>query len=184
MPNHCETDFHITGPADLVNTVLEKHFTKEGTLDCTTVIPYPQKYLELDNALDQWIKDYCDGNNGWSIRPEFEGQDIPPRPTDGYNAGGYAWCNSNWGTKWGTYDGNGIVTSVMDEVGEVTASMTFRSAWKPPTRVFNVLAAMYPQLTFSACSYECGMGYKIRGDWEKGECIRNETHKYYGKRGG
>ena len=184
MPNHCETDYFITGPADLVNTVLEKHFTKDGTLDCSSVIPYPKEYVDLDNARKEWAEKYCD-EHGWRIRPEFEGQNIPPRPTDGFNSGGYEWCVSNWGTKWGTYDGCGIaITPLKTGKNRVKASMSFQSAWSPPTPVFHTLAAMYPQLVFRARSYEQGVGYKIISVWKNGECEREDEFTYRGNRGG
>lgn len=184
MPNHCETDFTITGPADLVNTVLEKHFDKDGNLDCASVIPYPQQFVDQDNAAKEWQEKYCD-ESGWRLRPEFEGKDIPKRPTDGFNLGGYEWRVSNWGTKWGTYDGCGIaVTPLKVGKNRVKAFMSFQSAWSPPTPVFNQLAAMYPQLTFRARSYEAGMAYRIVSKWKDGECVRDDEYTYRGTRGG
>jgi hypothetical protein len=182
MPNHCETDFAITGPRILVELVLEKHFDKDGNLDCSSVIPYPQKFIDQDNAAKEWQEKYC---NDWSLRPEFEGKDIPKRPTDGFNLGGYEWCISNWGTKWGTYDGRGIaITPLKAGNNCVKALMSFQSAWAPPTPVFYTLAAKYPQLTFRARSYEGGMGYRTNSKWEKGENVYAVEYAYKGSRGG
>ncbi len=170
MPNHCETDLTITcspklAKAGLLDNVLSKHF-KDGALDCDSVIPYPAQYKEADRIAAEWDK-----------LPQPK--DYRDRPKDGFNQGGYEWCCSNWGTKWGTYNGGQIVRL---KSGFKTS---FNSAWSPPSPVIKKLAAMYPGLKIVAKSYERGMGYKCDVRFENGECVKDETdNAYRGSRGG
>ncbi len=166
MPNHCETDLTLTGPKDLIDKVLAAHFTPNGELNCDSVIPYPAHLKALDDAA-----------KAWDDKPEPK--DWKDRPKDGFNQGGYEWCCSNWGTKWGTYDSGGI------ERTPKGAAMSFNSAWSPPHPVLAKLAALYPDLSIVAKSYEQGAGYKCDYRWKKGELVKEQTDNCYrGGRGG
>jgi len=181
MPNHCETDLTITGLDAEVRAVLAKHFTAEGALDCDSVLPYPTEYKELDRFAEEWAQTHCD-ETGWRLKPEYEGKNLQ-RPKDGFNSGGYEWKSTQWGTKWGTYDGVGI-TIVPLKGGKIKALLGFQSAWAPPTPVLHALAAVYPQLTFRAESFEMGMGYRLLNKWEGGEQTAKCEFAYRGRRGG
>lgn len=166
MPNHCETDLTLKGKPALVAKVLAAHFKESGELNCDSVIPYPAHLKALDEAAAAWDK---------FPQPK----DWKDRPKDGFNQGGYEWCVSNWGTKWGTYDGAGITRM---KSGFKTS---FNSAWSPPHPVLAKLAAMYPDLEIVAKSYEMGAGYKCDVRWKGGKIVRNITdNAYRGSRGG
>ena len=181
MPNHCETDFNIYGRRDQVMAVIDAHFTADGTLDCDKVIPYPEQYKELDRIAEEWKKTYCDAT-GWKLKPEYEGQKLE-RPRDGFNSGGYEWCCDNWGTKWGTYSGNGVIL-IEHENDTLEAQLSFESAWGPPQPVFDKLAEMYPGLTFRAESFECGMQWQLLQEWKEGAGVTYKEATYDGNRGG
>jgi hypothetical protein len=183
MPNHCETDVVITGPADVIEAIRAAHFTPDGALDCGSLIPYPEEYRTKDEAARAWAEQYTDGS-GFRLRPEYQNDpNVPPRPTDGFNSGGYEWCCTNWGTKWGTYD-PAPLTLTRDEDGQATIRASFTSAWSPPTPVLGVLAERYPVIEMEADSYEGGCQYHISAAWGEGMCYRDEEHPYSGPRGG
>lgn len=167
MPNHCETDLMIHGLSARVRKCLDEYFTVDGELDCDKVIPYPQEFKEQDVVARKWSEENPNGK--WSDKPK-----------DGFNSGGYEWCVNNWGTKWGTYDGHGVTVSKNGQ----TAHLSFQSAWSPPIPVMDTLAEMFPDLTFTVNSYECGMGYKVRAKWIEGVKVVDVTSKYRGSRGG
>jgi len=169
MPNHCETDLIVHGPKALVAEVLAKHFTENGELNCTTVIPYPRMFKLLDDEAEKWNEENKNNpNRDWRLQPK-----------DGYNQGGYQWCCENWGTKWGTYNGDGINKTTRG------FSTSFSSAWAPPEPVIAKLAEMYPKLRIQQDSYEQGMGYQIHNVWKNGEQIKAESeNNYRGGRGG
>jgi hypothetical protein len=168
MPNHCESDLFIHGPNAIIDEVIKKHFTPEGALNCTTVIPYPATYKELDDAVRKWEEDNKDNpNRDWRLQSK-----------DGFNSGGYEWCCTNWGTKWGTYGGSGINKTTRG------LSTGFQSAWSPPTPVVTALAAMYPKLKIQMNSFERGAGYQVKANWENGELVSEDQSGYRGSRGG
>lgn len=166
MPNHCESDLVISGDAKLLKTIIAKHFTEEGELNCDSVIPYPKKFKKLDEAAAKYEKEHP---GDWAGRPK-----------DGFNQGGYDWCCNNWGTKWGTYDGTGICFSKKKD----RVSVSFQSAWAPPTPVVAKLAKMYPDATFEMDSFECGMGFQVSNTWANGESGGEVQSDYSGTRGG
>lgn len=175
MPNHCETDFFITGNPYLIDEVLDLYFDKTNyTLDCDKVIPYPQVYKDMDAIAQKWEDEQkaSGGKLDWSTRPK-----------DGFNLGGYEWCCNNWGTKWGTYDGKPFAFRNLVN-NRRTVKTSFSSAWSPPTPVMDLLATKYPDLRFKAVSYEMGMAYKIVQIWEKGDLVTRKESKYNGHRGG
>lgn len=184
MPNHCETDLTITAPAATIEAIRAAHFTPDGALDCGSVIPYPEEYRAKDEAARAWAEQYGDEVLGMMVRPELKDDPtVPPRPKDGFNSGGYEWCCTNWGTKWGTYDA--IPISIEAQLGEqATLTASFQSAWAPPTPVLDALAARYPEARIMAQSYEGGCCFKIETEWADGEQMRYEETTYHGPRGG
>lgn len=164
MPNHCETDLTILGPISILDEVQGKFFTENGELNCDAVIPYPDEYKELDRIAHEYEKAHP---GDWAGRPK-----------DGFNSGGYTWCCNNWGTKWGTYNGQGMKRT------KNRLFVSFNSAWAPPTPVIEKLAADYPQLTFIAKSYEQGCAFKLDYKLKNGDYIRKDEHDYHGNRGG
>lgn len=181
MPNHCETDFTIYGRTEQVKALMAKHVTEDGTLDCDSVIPYPDEYKELDRLAAEWQKAHCD-DTGWRLKPEFAGLPLE-RPKDGFNSGGYEWCCENWGTKWGTYSGRAI-TEIVHDNDMLEVQLSFESAWSPPTPVFDKLAEMYPSISFRAESFEQGAAYQMLQEWEEGHKVTDREDRYDGPRGG
>lgn len=168
MPNHCESDLYVHGPKAIVEAVMAKHFLPDGELNCDSVIPYPKEYKDADEISAKWDADNKDNPN----------RDWGQRPKDGFNSGGYDWCCANWGTKWGTYDGRGLNRTTRG------FSAGFMSAWSPPTPVVTALAAMYPKIKIQMNSFEQGMGYQVKANWENGEFIGEDQSQYRGSRGG
>lgn len=165
MPNHCETDFTIYGRTEQVKALMAKHVTEDGTLDCDSVIPYPDEYKELDRLAAEWQ------------------QHLLLRKYDGFNSGGYEWCYANWGTKWGTYSGRAI-TEIVHDNDMLEVQLSFESAWSPPTPVFDKLAEMYPSISFRAESFERGAAYQMLQEWKEGHKVTDREDRYDGPRGG
>jgi len=168
MPNHCETDINISGPKAILNEIVKKYFNENGELNCDAVIPYPSEYKELDEIAKAWDIQNRDNPDA----------DLSKKPADGFNQGGYEWCCENWGTKWGTYEGQEIIKGVS------SISFSFCSAWSPPIPVVNKLAQMYPQVCFKMKSYDGGGGYKWELVYENGEITKDKLSPYRGERGG
>ena len=184
MPNHCETDLTITAPAAMIEAIVAAHFTPNGALDCNSLIPYPEEYRAKDEAARAWAATYCSDPQGFRLLPEYQDNpDIPPRPINGFNSGGYDWCCANWGTKWGTYDPAPLTITPADD-GTAILRAGFSSAWSPPLPVLHALAAKYPEAEIESESYESGWGYQVSVAWDGGSCYRDEEFEYLGPRGG
>ena len=61
MPNHCEQDLTVRGPiadVDAFLTSCTKIDNDDTVLDCNAIIPYPQRYRDMDAtaklATDEW----------------------------------------------------------------------------------------------------------------------------------
>ena len=76
----------------------------------------------------------------------------------------YDWCCANWGTKWGAYD----VTEW--NVFENEATVSFNTAWSPPTEFLINASKLYPDLQFKNTYCDEGggfLGWDIISDGEK-----------------
>jgi hypothetical protein len=83
---------------------------------------------------------------------------ISPSDLSHYQDNWYEWNLENWGTKWDAAD-----PEITDESeGRVTYS--FRTAWSPPTPIFEEIVRQYPGLYFDIkCVEEQGWGVEYDG---------------------
>lgn len=178
MPNWCECDLEVEGPADRVAAFLE--FAK-GTedreitpFDFNRFIPYPDEYRRMDAEYAAWA-----AHKPWAERTPEERAN-PPK--DGFNSGGYEWCIENWGTKWNACR---VALGERGEWdGEVTQAVHFETAWSPPEPVVRKAAELFPDLTFTLRYFECGAGFNGMLRLEGGEVTFDESGPYFGNRGG
>ena len=185
MPNHCDHDFWISGPTDVVNHILATHLDAHGAINADSVIPYPVIFKTMDEARHKWTETYFKDDYGIAPKDGVDAQTIPPCPKDGFNSGGYEWCVEQWGTKWGCYDGRGITDVPLKSPKTRKVQLGFLTAWSPALPVYNALAKMYPNCNFKVAFYEQGAAYSGWITWHKGARI-NEKHNnmYRGNRGG
>jgi hypothetical protein len=181
MPNWCENDLYISGPRDQVDALL----TLMGDdFDFNAVLPYPAELRQRDDDARAWEKEH-----GWvkareMLREKYGGD------ADGYNAGGYEWCVSAWGTKWPAKD-----AQRRDLGGQVCVS--FETPWGPPVPVVAELHRQFPTLTLSLEFFERGMAfaggvtfcceedfYREGQVWAAGVPCEEWKGEYRGERGG
>lgn len=167
MPNHCANDLRINGKREDIDGffahVSSRSKEEEGILiDADQIIPYPEKFKEMDRIAKEHRE-----KHGWENAPK-----------DGYNNGGYEWCVENWGTKWGLYSFRNL------KHGKNFSTVTFDTAWSPPTPVIQKASEQYPYLTFTLTFFESGCQYKGRFMVRAGEVLCDKTEKYNGNRGG
>lgn len=126
-------------------------------LDANKIIPYPQRYADMDRQAREAPK--------------------PHLVKDGYNSGGYEWCIKNWGTKWNFCD-------VEREMRPRSIFYQFQTAWSPPKPLIKKLGEIYHEFRFSLKYYEGGMGFQGKYVVENGKVVTDETGNYCGGRGG
>jgi hypothetical protein len=103
MPNWCENDLMIAGNTADVQQVLDFIKSGEGEdqtlFDFSKIIPYPEKYVELDKKANDFGKeansisrDDPDREKKLSVIRSKYGVHDGEWLKDGYNSGGYEWC--------------------------------------------------------------------------------------------
>jgi len=101
---------------------------------------------------------------------------------DGFNSGGYEWCNENWGTKWGICNAELINDNDYDETKELGYS--FETAWSPPFPVVLEMSKLFPNLEFDLRYFEGGNGFNGLFVCKKGKVETDKQGDYFGSRGG
>ena len=155
MPNHCETDMYIRGSDEDV-TAFAKWLEEIEPLNrdiCRALLPYPEHFAKMDEeaAVFSWSSKEDEATRKAAAEAY---QAKYGHTKDGYNSGGYEWCNGKWGTKWGIYD---VDFTPHTKRGALFA---FQSAWSPPSvAVFQALAKKFPNLTFEIEYFEGGAAY-------------------------
>jgi hypothetical protein len=133
---------------------------EECFLDANKIIPYPERFAEADRKYAE----------AWNNKI--------PKVKDGYNNGGYKWCCTNWGTKWGFCD-------VSRATRPRSIKYWFSTAWSPPLPLIKRLGEMFPQLSFDLRYWEGAMGFQGKYVISGGEVITDVcTNDYRGNKGG
>jgi len=166
MPNHVDSDFYVTGNSENLSEFLDFARVGENLIDANKFVPYPDKFLEMDKVAE--------------IARNKEPPDYSVK--NGFNSGGYEWRCKNWGTKWGIYDCELVIESLVQKNGKL--QYRFNTAWSPPLPLIKAMSDMFPGLIFKLCYFEAGMGFKGVYIAEGGEVIKNVESKYSGRRGG
>jgi hypothetical protein len=163
----------VEGPAERVQTFLDTMHGEDSPLDFGKLIPYPERFRELDKLAAEWDKKSPEERRG------------SERPADGYNHGGYEWCCSHWGTKWNACFitvGQVELSPVSDRLAGVKVS--FATAWTPSFPVIELAARTFPELVFDLRYYEAGACFHGVFRCTAGEILEDRRGEYFGTRGG
>lgn len=141
MPNWCQCELEVAGPAARVREFLELSKGNddglETVLDFNSFIPYPPKWRELDRAFSRWLE-----ANDLASEP----------PVHAYTKWGYLWCCDNWGTNGNARDATLGVRYARD--GELVASFHFFTPWSEPSPVVLKASELFPDLRFALFYFE------------------------------
>jgi hypothetical protein len=181
MPNWCENDVIVRGnPEDLEEF---KRFIAgaNGCFDFNKVFPYPEMYAEMDGEKREIYK--LNGSAREKAEEAYKAKWHTDK--DGYNTGGYEWCNNTWGTKWNACESD-------FEQHETYIIYRFDTAWGPPVRIYEELLKRFPKLGFNIKWYEAGECFKggitaralKRGKPDGSRTYRKWSSNYRGSRGG
>lgn len=165
MPNHVSQDLIIKGNSDVLNEFIIFAKENDNILSANKFIPYPEEYSLLDEQANEARK-----NKDYSVK-------------DGFNSGGYQWCISNWGTKWGIYGAELVSSKLENKSGRL--KYYCESAWSPPIPVIIAMSEKFPSLHFTLKYFERGMGFKGILIVQDGMVLENSSsNSYHGSRGG
>ena len=101
---------------------------------------------------------------------------------DGFNSGGYDWCCSNWGSKWGISDSSLPDEEYDEKVGKLFYG--FQSAWSPVGPLIIKMSEMFPKLLFNYKYYEGGGGFRGIFICKAGNVKKSKQYDYKGWKGG
>ena len=188
MPNHCENDLYVSGPAEELQAFIEFAQGPRGsTASLQEVLPLSaHKFVPVPDEF--WQNDYLCATCGHR-QPEGQGPEPIsnqcPNGCEGhmkaaYNRGGYEWCIANWGTKWGLYE----VEVLEEDPAQGRLEYTFQTAWSPPIPVVEAMAKRYPKLTFALDYFESGGGFMGSCEYQHGDEGESGSAPYHGPRGG
>lgn len=82
----------------------------------------------------------------------------------------FGWCVENWGTKWDIGSDNGEIHGLHPTVVDNEATMSFDSAWSPPTGLYERLHNL--GFSVEATYFEPGMAFC--GIWKDGDDLYTE----------
>lgn len=164
MPNHCSQDLYVYGDEISIKDFISFSRENETVLSANKYIPYPQKFKDMDE-----IAEHARKHDNLFVK-------------DGFNSGGYEWCNQNWGTKWGIYQASIIREKYNGKRSQVVYN--FNSAWSPAIPVIKTMSLKYPDLKFKLKYYERGVGFQGIYEVINGEVFVDTRGVYHGKRGG
>lgn len=183
MPNWCENKLTVEGSqAELEKfKKVAKGKTRHGeeqVLCEESFIPYPEEYRKLDEEAEKVRVEYTGKAKEAGVEKMSEEEREAwykenPHPTvkDGFNSGGYDWCNENWGTKWG------FCSPKSEYEDEESIEYTFDTAWSPPIPLIRRMGEMFPKLKFTLRYEEPGMNFEgklVMEDGEESEDISRE----------
>lgn len=137
----------------------DEKIEERGIFDFNNLIPYPKEFKERDDDAQllsgvDFLEKYGDNK-------------------DGFNSGGYEWCNKHWKTKWGPSN----VLWVKQQ-----HTFYFDTAWGPSIPIVSELHKRFPEVHIQYEYYEKGSGF-IGGcefvpedDWSPNDFTSEEAH--------
>ena len=183
MPNYMEYDLEYSCPESMdwkqweLNEMVEFEKFMDKIIEnkrnlAEVFIPFPPERAIINKKMDVWEKE----------NPKKDRFDLPytqrkamyPNGNDWFNSGGYEWCSSRWGTKWGILE---------LEKGDYEI-YTCKTAWSYATPVFLELSKRFPKIQLYIRYYERGMAIHGYYKYENGVLIEHKETEYYGNRGG
>lgn len=144
MPNWCQNELVVRGPAETVAAFKDAAAGPESKLDFQKLRPMPESEDQQKEEskggpiemIDSALRDAQKGDNSYE------------------SPGWYHWRVANWGTKWNV----GEVVDVVEK-SPTEVSYRFDTAWTPPEPLVRFLAEKFNALSFELKYVERGAGF-------------------------
>ncbi|MBN9520112.1 hypothetical protein J0H58_16555 [bacterium] len=150
MPNWCENELVVTGPAEAVRRFREQARSTGRTLSFAAFVPEP---------------DYDD--------PALAGRDWWP-PAGSLLPGWYAWRLVHWGPKWDVNE-----SSVRVAEGDRRLVYGFATPYGPPLPWLTTVSAEFPELHFVIDYHELMLNFRGRQVFADGEWQDAQEGRYF-----
>jgi hypothetical protein len=158
MPNWCNNTLTISHDDIAMMKRVVKGYNQNRLLN--EFIPIPLELREGALSIEELRKE-----RNWEYKKELDlAREQLNQKYFGYKDW-YAFCVSEWGTKWDIGRGDWHKTMLMKDIKNKSITMGFDSAWSPPTDAYDKLIEM--GFSIRAMYYEGGCCFC--GIWEDGE---------------
>ena len=117
MPNWCWNKVRIVGSKSRIDELVSL-MNGENCFDFNKVAPYPEHFKARDEASGD--------------------------AHEGFNNGGFNWCNWNWGTMWNSWE----PSMVRRKDGRVV-TYSYDTAWSASLPLTSALSTLFPELKFT-----------------------------------
>lgn len=149
MPNWCYNAISISTKtpkqfAELIQGIMND---SEQPFDFNRIIPMPEELRDTE-AFNQ--------PNANELKQKYGFTDW------------YDWSSANWNTKWNACEVEFTIET------STNLSLTFNTAWSPPTPVIEKIAELFPFASIEHKYEESGMGYWGEVIYENGNAISSE----------
>tara|TARA_R110002124_G_scaffold285018_1_gene463030 strand:+ start:848 stop:1306 length:459 start_codon:yes stop_codon:yes gene_type:complete len=145
MPNWCSNEVEIYGTKEDITKFVEECFTEhkgQSVLDFNKILPEP--------AIGSYKLPKKDGTHNDGVQTEL--LDAMP---DWWH-----WRNENWGTKWNLVPNpKDDIYGYTIDIGGDSMSLSFDTAWSPPSGIHGEIVERYPSLDISWFYREDGMQF-------------------------
>jgi hypothetical protein len=155
MPNWCNNQLQVRGDKNVIDDFISKI-----TLTAEEAEKSGQKYDILSKLVPtpQELMDTVSGFFGEGTPEQLEQKQKEAQNKEKYGyKDWYDWQYANWGTKWGDCH---TFIEVRDETADTKhITVSFSSAWSPPTEGISRVASLFPTLEFVMTYEESGMDF-------------------------
>lgn len=167
MPNWCEFDITIEGPAAVAVAFAEAVANHDGSL--------MRAFLPMPDDLSQTT-------SGYPADPIETQQAMIAK----YGAATwYEWALKAWGCKWADRPfSDPFAIEIQCYDGVATIEWSGETPWSPPIEGLTTIMAAWPDLEVDFRYFEQGMGFNGRVRFERGHEVYNQSGYYAGGRGG
>ena len=163
MPNWCQQNLVVVGPADDLTALKTAVFDGSERGDLNHLVPVP---AELANTVAGFFGD-----------PEEQAKQAATEQANMEKYGfkdWYDWCVENWGTKWGACDVDMDTESIH---GPEYWSGHFQSAWCPAEGLIKSISAQYPNLVFGISFIEESDAFAGWTVWRAGKTLAEVSYE-------
>ena len=148
MPNWCNNILIIHGTEHALTSFMTAARTEDSRFSMGVFFPMPEELR---------------GTSSPNRAPDGEKQALIEK----YGAADwYDWAIANWGTKW-----DFTAEHVSEDIEDGEVEIEFETAWGPPEKFLEKLAAKFPNLSFVHRYAESGMGFGGDVTYRNGEAV-------------
>lgn len=147
MPNWCENEVTVGGPADVMLEFLERagYNKPERAFTCQGFRPMPDALEGMFERGGKWWR-AVDPNN-YAKAVEVTADELAELKRGYGSSDGFHWRMRHWGINYDTTNVDYMSVDMWQD--EISVTIHFDTAWGPPEMLYEYLVTKYPSLEFN-----------------------------------